>query len=150
MRGPVVLLSLLVLFAAGCGNNIEQRNAYVAAVNEARQAFDGEVATITARLKETSTPAKTRKALGELRDAADGFVGALQAVQPPEAVVGLHDDFVAAATGYRTELNKARERFRNDDPSVYLQARTDLQRDVAAAGAHLNTIIDRINERLRT
>lgn len=145
----VLLLVALAAALTGCGSDVDARNAYVRAVNDARTAFDRDVAAVTGSLRETSTPARTRAALGELRDAADTFVGRLREVRPPQPVAGLHGEFVGAAAAYRSELAEARERFRTDDPNVYLQARTELQREAAAAGERLNRLIDRINARLR-
>lgn len=149
MRRPLLHALAVATALAGCGSDVGARNAYVAAINEARTTFDRDVGGVVGELQETSTPARTRAALGDLRDAAATFAGSLEAVRPPERVASLHRDFVAAAQAYGTELTRARERFRTGDPNVYLKARTDLQRDTAAAGQRLNRLIERINARLR-
>jgi hypothetical protein len=146
---PALLALLLCALVAGCGSDVDERNAYVAAVNEARVGFDRQVAVITGRLRETSTPARTRRALRDLEAAATSFSTRLRAVQPPPVVATEHDRLVQQVERYGAEFDRAQDAFRTEDPNRYLEARTELQRDVASAGERLNAVIDELNAQLR-
>jgi hypothetical protein len=145
----LALLAALALTAAGCGTDVEERNAYVGAVNEARAQFDAEVAEVSARLRETATAERTRKALADLQRASTRFEERLRGVQPPERVEALHGRLVARVDAYGEQFRRARESFRTEDPNAYLEARTEVQREVAAAGEQLNATIDELNAELR-
>lgn len=151
MLRPVLALALAccALLGACGGGAVEARNAYVDAVNRARTAFDRDVETTTARLRETSTPARTRRVLGQLEDAATRFEGRLRAVSPPQVVAAEHGRLVAQVDGYGQQFARAQDLFRSEDPNAYLEARTTLQRDVASAGERLNAVIDELNRKLR-
>jgi hypothetical protein len=152
LRIPASLLAALALalgLVACGGDDVEQSNDYVEAVNAAQTSFAQTFDKLQSEITTESTPKEDSATLGRFEGAIDDVVQDLSAVKPPEAVKALHQQLIDAIEGYGTTIAKAREAFRSSSPSEVLSARTQLSTDVARTSTRINQTIDAINRKLR-
>lgn len=146
LLAAIVLSS--VLLACG-GDDVEEGNAYVAAVNTAQTSFAQTFDRLQAQITTKTSADEDAKTLARFEGAIADVVADLKAVQPPEAVKALHGQLIAAIEGYGTTIEQARQAFASDSANEVLAARTQLSTDVAATSTRINQTIDAINTKLR-
>lgn len=145
------LLTALMLAVAlpACGDDVEKSNAYVDAVNKAQNDFAVTFDRLNKSITSTSTPAQDRDTLGRFQSAVEDVTRELRAVNPPEAVAGLHRKLIEEIGGYGEEVAKARKAFASTDPQKVIAAQTALVTAVTSIASRINTTIDQINRKLR-
>lgn len=152
MRRPprrLLAAALACCALAGCGGDTAQENAYVEAVNRTQTDFARTFERLRDQITATSTPEQDQRTLGRFRSAVDEAVGDLRAIDPPEAVAGLHRRLVGDIGRYGAEIEKARTAFGSTDPQRVLKAQTDLVSQVSDISGDINAVIGDINEELR-
>lgn len=151
LRSASALLLCLALvgFSACGGDDVEESNDYVSAVNTAQTSFARTFDKLQSDITTESTPTQDSATLGRFEGAIDGVVKELTAVQPPEEVEAEHQQLIDAIEGYGTTIGKARRAFRSRSASEVLAARTQLSTDVAATSTRINQTIEAINGKLR-
>lgn len=144
-------LGLLAVGAlGGCTEGkVDEANAYVAAVNEAKERF----ATASERLSAALTPddpsGKQREVLAEYYAAADRFAERLRAIEPPTLVRLLHERLVAAVTRFGSRLREAGEEIASASASRTLDGQQRLADATAGLSRSINAAIDAINAALQ-
>ncbi len=143
-----VMALALGLVACG-GDDVEETNAYVGAVNTAQTSFARTFDRLQSDITTETTPAQDSATLGRFEGAIGVVVKDLTAVTPPDAVMAEHRQLIEAIEGYGTTIVKARKAFGSKNASQVLAARTQLSTDVAATSTRINQTIDTINRKLR-
>lgn len=150
LRAALVVLALVPgAFAAGCGDDAEQRNAYVDRVNRAQRSFADTVQELSGQITEQSTTDSDRKTLARFETAIDGVVEELRSIDPPEEVAGQHAELVETMDGYGDEVSAAVDALEGDDPGELLSAQRALLEATREVSADINRSIGEINGRLQ-
>jgi len=150
LRRPVAaLVSILVVLAAGCGGDAEEKNAYVDDVQVAQRAFVVRFEQVRKRLTPTSTIAQDRTSLGDFATATATFVAALGKIEPPVEVRDEHRGLVRAVADYQEQVERARAKLRDGSAPARARVRTDLSSSVEGTQAKITEAIGRINAGLR-
>jgi hypothetical protein len=144
-----VALAAVAGVAAGCSDDTDERNAYVAAVNRAQTDFAATFRRLGARITATSSPQQDRRTLKGFSTAVERAVVRLRAVDPPEAVRGLHRRLIAAIDTYGKEIDKARAAFRSTSTRRIIAAQTELISAITAVSRQINRTIGEINRTLK-
>lgn len=146
----LLVAALLGLGLVACGgDDVEESNAYVQAVNTAQTSFAQTFDKLQSQITTQSSAKQDSATLGEFEGAIAAVVKDLRAVEPPGAVTTLHEQLISAIEGYGTTIKEARKAFQSDDASKVLAARTQLSTDVASTSTRINQTIDAINRKLR-
>lgn len=148
IRAVVVALALAAS-VAGCGDDVEESNAYVDAVNTAQTSFAQTFDKLQSEITAQTSPKQDSKTLGRFEDAIDKVVKDLESVETPGKVKTQHAQLVAAIEGYGDTIAQARKAFTSNNATEVLKARTQLSTDVAATSTKINQTIDAINRKLR-
>lgn len=148
IRAVAVALALAAS-VAGCGDDVEESNAYVDAVNTAQTSFAQTFDKLQSEITAQTSPKEDSETLGRFEDAIDKVVKDLESVETPGKVKAQHAQLVAAIAGYGDTIAQARKAFSSDDATEVLKARTQLSTDVAATSTKINRTIDTINRKLR-
>ena len=145
--------ALLILVAgalvAGCGDDAEERNAYVDQVNRAQQSFANTVQELSGQITEGSTTDSDRETLGRFETAIDGVVGRLRSIEPPEEVSTQHTELVETIDRYGNEVSDAVVALEGDDPEELLTAQRELLEATGEVSADINRTIGEINRALQ-
>ena len=152
LRAALLTLALTLLagvFAAGCGDGAEERNAYVDQVNRAQQSFADTVQELAGQITEQSTTDSDRKTLGRFESAIDGVVERLNSIEPPEEVAAQHRELVETMDGYGDEVSAAVDALEDDEPDELLSAQRRLLEATRDVSADINRSIGEINGRLQ-
>lgn len=146
----LVLASLLVAFASGCGGDSHKAdNAYVDAVNQAQSDFAASFDKLASRISATSTAQQDVKTIQGFRGAVAGAVARLKAIKPPARVKALHAQLVSSLAGYEAALARAQQAFAVSDPQQVIAAETQLTSAVTKLSGQINRTINSINSALR-
>ena len=148
-RLALVVVLVAALLISGCGNDNEQANNYVDAVNKAQNDFASTFDRLSSRITAKSTPAQDQQTLDGFRAAVDKVVGDLRAVEVPPKVKGLHDQLVNEISAYGAEIDKAKKAFADGNPQTIVKAQTALVGAVTRVSSQINRTIDAINKKLR-
>jgi hypothetical protein len=143
------VLAAVVPVAAGCSNEADERNAYVAEVNRAQTDFASTFDRLGAQITATSSPQQDRRTLRGFSDAVDRAVTRLRRVDPPEDVRVLHRRLIAAIDAYGREIDKARVAFRSTSTARIIEAQTELISAITTVSRRINGTISQINRTLK-
>ena len=153
MRGMraalAVALAAVMPVAAACSNDVDERNAYVAAVNRAQTDFRSTFEQLGSRITATSSPQEDRRTLRGFSDAVDRAVVRLRRVAPPAEVRTLHDRLISSIDAYGREIDKARTAFRSTSTARIIEAQTQLISAITAVSGRINRTIAEINRALK-
>jgi hypothetical protein len=144
-----VALATVLPVAAGCSNDVDERNAYVAAVNRAQGDFASTFDRLGAKITATSSPQQDRRTLRGFSDAVQRAVTRLRAVNPPPEVRALHRRLIASIDAYGREIDKARTAFRSTSTARIIAAQTQLISAITTVSGRINRTISQINETLK-
>lgn len=137
-------------FAAGCGGDAEERNAYVDQVNRAQQSFADTVQELSGQITEQSTTDSDRKTLRRFESAIDGVVEELRSIEPPEEVATQHAELVETMDGYGDEVSAAVDALEEEEePEELVSAQRQLLEATRRVSADINRSIGEINGRLQ-
>lgn len=143
------LLAIVLVALAGCGGSgTKEKNAYVAAVNDAQQAFVAVVDQSASNLSANAPDDETARQLDSVGIGAAKVVRQLRAVDPPGDVKALHQRLIAEAQGLVTAFNGAADAYRSGIASRILDAKVQLSKDVARVNSQLNATIEALNRKL--
>jgi hypothetical protein len=135
--------------AAACSNDVDERNAYVAAVNRAQTDFRTTFEHLGAQITATSSPQQDRRTLRGFSDAVDRAVTRLRRVDPPPEVRTLHGRLIASIDDYGRQIDKARTAFRSTSTARIIEAQTALISGITAVSRRINRTIGDINRALK-
>lgn len=127
--------------AAGCGN--EEQNDYVDEVNAIQQ--DVADAATEASASAPSNPQEAADVGHQIADAFAQGATDLEAVDPPEEVVDLHDQLTQELQSVADDINQAADAFESGNAQQAAQAAVKLQESVTGAQTEVNSLIDQIN-----
>ena len=144
-----VALAAMIPVAAGCSNDVDERNDYVKAVNRAQTDFRSTFERLGARITATSSPAQDRRTLRGFSDAVDRAVTRLRRVDPPAEVRTLHRRLIVAIETYGREIDRARTAFRSTSTARIIEAQTRLISAITDVSARINRTISQINQALK-
>jgi hypothetical protein len=145
----VIALIAIVPLAAGCSNDVDERNAYVQAVNRAQTDFRSTFEQLGARITATSSPQQDRRTLRGFSDAVDRAVTRLRRVDPPAEVRTQHRRLIAAIETYGREIDKATAAFRSTSTARIIEAQTQLISAITTVSRRINRTIAEINRALK-
>lgn len=152
LRAALLTLTLTLVagaFAAGCGGDSEDRNAYVDQVNRAQQSFADTVQELSGQITDQSTTESDRETLGRFETAIDGVVENLSSIEPPEEVSTQHGELVETIDGYGDEVSAAVDALEGDEPEELVRAQRELLEATGEVSADINRSIGEINGRLQ-
>lgn len=136
LRGLVTAVFALALLCAGCGGPSaaeKERDAYVAAIEQARGTLSESIAVIGEDAPPTGTPRTDAEALAAAERAAAKAREAVSAAKPPSEAVAAHRQLVRGLRGYERALSRAR--------------RLSIKSDAAAANEIRAALDEAITER---
>lgn len=136
-------------FAAGCGDDAEERNAYVDKVNRAQKSFADTVQELSGQITEESSTDSDRKTLRRFESAIDGVVEELRSIEPPEEVETQHGELVETMDGYGDEVSAAVDALEEEEPEELVSAQRELLEATRRVSADINRSIGEINGRLQ-
>jgi hypothetical protein len=128
---------------------VDERNAYVAAVNRAQTDFRSTFERLGSRITATSSPQEDRRTLRAFSDAVDRAVVRLRRVDPPAEVRTLHGRLISSIDAYGREIDKARTAFRSTSTARIIEAQTQLISAITAVSGRINHTIAEINRALK-
>jgi hypothetical protein len=150
MRLQLAALAAAAALLGGCGgDDSEDANRYVDAVNRAQTGFARTVERLSGRISGSSTPAQDRRTLRSFNGAVRDVVGDLERIRPPDEVAGLHRRLVADMGDYGTEVRQATDTLGSGDPRRLVAAQQRLLRATDTVSSRINDTIQAINTRLK-
>ncbi|MFL5844536.1 MAG: hypothetical protein ACJ762_07570 [Solirubrobacteraceae bacterium] len=154
MRSRVALGMVLALLAGGAGGcadgEVKEANSYVAAVNDAQQAFATRSEELRDKVDVTQPGSQGRAALRDFYAAVDDFAGRLRAIDPPAAVRSLHEKLIGSIVRFGTSLRKAGSDIGSGNAGRILDGQEELSNATASVGRSINATIAAINDALRS
>lgn len=152
MRARVaILLALAAAVAlAGCGGGggDDGRTGYATALNRAQNGLLKRVNQLNTRITPTSTPAQDRKTLAAYETAVGTAVRDLRAIDPPDDLQRLHQQFVGQVAEYGTVVHRARTQL-NGSRRAALAARSELPQALQRVARKIDGTIKAINAKLQ-
>jgi hypothetical protein len=147
---PVLLAMLLALGAVACGGtDVQERNAYAAAVNRAQTGFASRFRTLSARISGTTSASEGQRALQGFQHAVDRVLARLQSIHAPANLRALHRRLIGQIRQYGREIAKAQAAFRTRTPATIIDAQNALVQATTAISARINRTVAAINRELR-
>lgn len=144
------LLALIVAAAlAGCGGGDGANSDYATALNQAQNTLLKRVTQLNTRITATSTPAQDRATLKVYATAVDTAVRDLRAIDPPDDLARLHQQFVGQVAEYGTVVRQARDRLSSGSVKSGLAVRSTLPASLQRIARELNATINAINTKLQ-
>lgn len=147
--GAALLTALALLPAAGCGDDVKPRNAYVDQVNSAQRRFVASFERLSSQITRSSTRAQDRRTLEGFDEAIGETVSELDDIEPPGEVRSLHARLAREIAGYGEVVREARDALSSRSPEAIAAAQAELAKDTSKASAAVGRTIDQINARLR-
>ena len=150
MRLHLPALAVTAALLAGCGgDDAEDANRYVAAVNRAQTGFAQTVERLSGRISSASSPSQDRRTLRSFNGAVTAVVGDLREIEPPDDVAALHKRLVADMGAYGLQVRRATSTLGSDDPRRLVAAQQRLLKATDTVTSRINTTITAINRRLK-
>jgi hypothetical protein len=144
------LLALIAAVAlAGCGSDTGANDDYATALNAAQNGLLKRVTQLNERITATSTPAQDRATLKVYATAVDSAVRDLRAIDPPEGLDRLHQQFVGEVAEYGTVVRQARDQLSSGSVKSGLAVRGTLPAALERIAQKLNATIKAINAKLQ-
>ena len=145
---PAVAVTAVLLVGCG-GDDAEDANRYVNAVNQAQNGFAQTVDRLSGRISASSSPSQDRRTLRSFNGAVTDVVGDLRAIDPPKDVEALHRRLVADMGAYGLQVRRATSTLGSDDPRRLVAAQQKLLKATDTVTNRINTTISAINRRLK-
>jgi hypothetical protein len=144
----LALAAAVVLAGCGGGGGDDGRTDYATALNRAQNGLLKRVNQLNTRITPTSTPAQDRRTLAAYETAVGTAVKDLRAIDPPDDLQRLHQQFVGEVAEYGTVVHRARTQL-NGSRRAALAARSELPQALQRVAQKLNVTIKAINTQLQ-
>ncbi len=148
-RAGTLLAVIVAAALAGCGGGDGADGDYATALNRAQDTLLKRVTQLNERITATSTPAQDRATLQVYATAVDTAVRDLRAIDPPDDLSRLHQQFVGQVAEYGTVVRQARDRLSSGSVKSGLAVRSTLPAALQRIAQQLNATIEAINVKLR-
>lgn len=136
------VLTASALLLAACGDDVEEKNDYVDALNAAQERY-AEKATDLG-----TDPAKYDEQVRELTQSTDELIDEIEALDPPDEVQEQHDDIIAALKEFNSTVKPVLDDLGSDDPAVAGTAVQSLAAASTKFGTQFDQEINEINDEL--
>jgi hypothetical protein len=145
---PLAPLLVALLVLAGCGAGTKATNAYVTAVNRAQATFASSVTRLQSA--PSGTPKDARALLQGLRASVQQMRSALQAVEPPARVRGLHRRLIEQLTRYDDSIGRFRSSLSSGSIGRIQQARSTFLQEVSQIAERFSATLAQLSRQLRS
>jgi len=142
-----MLVAAGLLGGCGGGDEDQQANDYVSAVNAAQTRFSDSIVRIGADTSGSEVSAATVK---RWTGAVDRMRRELRAIEAPDDVDRLHTRLVVEISNFRSALTKAQRALRSGDRKAILAARAQLVVSARRVTTQIETTLDDINRALQS
>lgn len=150
-RGLAVAMLALALLIAGCGGPSDaeaERDAYVAAIEQARATLSESIAKVGEDAPPTATPRSDAEALALAERAAAEAREAVVAAKPPAEAAAAHRRLVGGLRGYERALSRARRLSIKSDAAAAGDIRAALDETIAKRSLEVDRAIAAIDRAL--
>jgi predicted small secreted protein len=148
--GVVAVLVTLTMALAACGDDKEQKNAYVRQVNAAQTEFASTITKVSQSITQKSSAAEDQRTLRRFEAAIDNVVGDLRGIEVPEDVESEHGRLVAAISGFGDDISKANEALRDPTTRTLELAQQRIAKATRTVNARIDSAIASINVKLES
>jgi hypothetical protein len=144
----LALIAAAVLAGCGGGDGGSANSDYATALNQAQNGLLQRVTQLNRRVTATSTPAQDRALLKAYETAVDRAVAQLRAIDPPDGLDALHQQFVGEVAEYGTVVRRARDQISGGAKSS-LAVRSTLPAALQRIAREIDATIKVINTKLQ-
>ena len=143
-----VLVAASALALAACGEDTEEKNAYVDAVNEVTTTLNEGLTEISSGAAATS-PDQAATVFADFGEQLDAAATDIEAIDPPEDVADLHDQLVTQVEDLGATATNAADEVEAGGAAAVTGVATEFVAEATTASTEVDSTITEINSVLQ-
>jgi hypothetical protein len=139
----LLALSALAIALAACGEDTEEKNDYVDALNAAQQRYADAAAGLG------TDPEAYDRQIEQLTKSTDKLIAEVEELDPPDEVQEQHDAIVATLKEFNDTVKPVLDDLNSGDPAKEAEAVNSISAAATKLGVTFDQQIDSINQELQ-
>lgn len=151
-RAHLIVLCLAAasaLAVAACGGDTDEKNDYVAAVDDQTEKLSPALSEATTEYAKANSPEQVSKVFSDLAAELDGVATDLRGIDPPDEVAGLQDRLIGRVGDLSAAAANAGDEVKAGGPATIAGVANEFNSESAMISGEVDSTLSEINSALQ-